>query len=143
MALITSSRRLVLISIQPAFAALLYSGRKRFEYRRARVRVQTHDVALLYETAPVGLITGRFEVGVVKYGQSDLADGEDDLYVRGLVASYLSNAWFATAIEARRLERFVHPFPLSEVRVRRAPQSYMFLGKDVWDSLVSPPHPKQ
>lgn len=143
MATVSRSGRIVLISIQPAFAALLFSRRKRFEYRRARVRVQTGDVVLLYETAPVRLITGGFQVGIVRYGHADLAAGEVDPLVRSLVADYLSNVTLATAIEAQHVERFRAPLSLAAVGVRRPPQSYMFLERDIWDSLASLPHPKQ
>jgi predicted transcriptional regulator len=143
MASVGTTAQIILLSIRPAFAALAFSQRKLFEYRRARVGVRSGDLVLLYETAPVGLITGQFRVGGVRYGHAELAQGEPDVRVRELVEEYLLDVSCATAIEITRLERFVEPVTLDEVLVRRPPQSYMFLGKEVWDSLESQRPPKQ
>lgn len=51
------SREYILMSIKPHYADLIYTGRKRFEYRKRAPKLVDLPI-LLYETAPVQKVTG-------------------------------------------------------------------------------------
>lgn len=51
----------VLLSIKPEFADKIFSGEKKFEYRKASFTKAVSTV-IVYATKPVGLIVGEFDV---------------------------------------------------------------------------------
>lgn len=52
-----------IISIKPKHAAWIYNGRKKFEFRKKVLRrLQTGDILVIYESAPIQQITGYFIV---------------------------------------------------------------------------------
>jgi len=51
----------VLLSIKPEFAEKIFSGEKRFEYRKVRFK-QNVSTVVLYATNPVGLLVGEFDI---------------------------------------------------------------------------------
>ncbi len=51
------SKEYILMSIKPHYADLIYTERKRFEYRKRAPKLVDLPI-LLYETAPVQKVTG-------------------------------------------------------------------------------------
>ncbi|MFC5413128.1 ASCH domain-containing protein [Larkinella bovis] len=51
----------VLLSIKPEFVERIFSGQKRFEYRKALFKKDVTTV-IVYSTMPIGLIVGEFKV---------------------------------------------------------------------------------
>lgn len=123
------SRRCVLLSIKPTYAAWMYEGRKRFEYRRMKVSVRRGDTILMYESAPVSRLTGWFTAGQVIVDIPDkLQTLEADLVVRRAVAEYLNAARIGTAIEVTNPQKWHAPRVLTDVFPGRRPvQSYAFV----------------
>src|SRR5438067_1449468 len=61
-----------LFSIRPEYAAAIFDGRKRFEFRRSVFRRAVTTV-IVYVTKPVGMVVGEFDVeGVIQGGVQDL-----------------------------------------------------------------------
>jgi predicted transcriptional regulator len=118
-------------SLRPEFAEAIYRGRKRFEFRRVRVRVLPGTLALIYEVMPVGLVTGCFSIGqVVSDTAVVVADLEQDDDLRQRTLAYLKGASVATALEVVTPCRLAVPTELSDVSgIRRAPQSYSFIRR--------------
>lgn len=52
----------ILMSIKPRFAEAIYAGAKRFEFRRRLPNVLAGTEVLIYETKPIGLVTGNFTI---------------------------------------------------------------------------------
>lgn len=50
----------VLLSIKPEFVEKIFSGEKRFEYRKSIFKQQNIDTIVIYSTMPVGMIVGEF-----------------------------------------------------------------------------------
>ena len=57
------SKEYILMSIKPHYADLIYTERKRFEYRKRAPKLVDLPI-LLYETAPVQKVTGIIETVV-------------------------------------------------------------------------------
>lgn len=54
-------RRAILLALHPRFARLIYSGEKTAELRRVAPSSEVR-IAYIYETAPVGRVTGWFQI---------------------------------------------------------------------------------
>ena len=89
-----------LLAIRPGFAAALYDGSKRFEYRRRRVQIAPGDRILVYESAPVSAVTGEFHVGRVHSGAPESIVTQSGVELHRLEALYLEGAATASMIEA-------------------------------------------
>ncbi len=73
----------IMLSLRPEWAEAIYRREKRVEFRRQRVRVEPGDLVVIYETRPVGLVTGEFVVRGVHYGRPrDIKKLESDLQRR-------------------------------------------------------------
>lgn len=57
-----TKRRTILMSIKPEYAELIYKGVKKFEYRKKGIRSTMPLRIVLYETFPVGKVTGEIRV---------------------------------------------------------------------------------
>ena len=118
-----------LMSIRPRFAQAILEGVKLVELRRVPLkRPITHVV--IYETAPTAAIVGVFGVGNVvertpravwdKYnGTSGLTKREFDAYFTG--------KHLAIVIEVGEATRLSEAVRLSDLSIRRPPQSFMYL----------------
>ena len=52
----------VLLSIKPNFAASIFSGDKKYEYRKSIFKNAKVKKAYVYASNPVGLVVGEFEI---------------------------------------------------------------------------------
>ena len=65
----------VLLSIKPEFVEKIFSGEKRYEYRKAIFSKFTVTTVVIYATMPVGKIVGEFTVdSIIEDGPSELWD---------------------------------------------------------------------
>jgi predicted transcriptional regulator len=122
-------RTRVLISLKPEFAALIYCGSKKVEFRRGRMRVVPGQPVLIYETRPIAAVTGGFTIGRVLIGDPlSVAANEQDEAMRQRIVEYLKGATIATALEIENSYRLASPAALDVVTtLKRAPQSYAFI----------------
>ena len=51
----------VLLSIKPEFVEKIFSGEKRFEYRKSIFKQQNIDTIVIYSTMPVGMIVVKIK----------------------------------------------------------------------------------
>ena len=52
----------VLLSIKPEYAEKIFSGEKRYEFRKAVFKNQLIQTVVVYATMPVGKIIGEFNI---------------------------------------------------------------------------------
>src|SRR5580698_154167 len=64
-----------ILSIKPEYAEAIFSGRKRFEFRRSVFREEI-QVVIVYITCPVGQVAGEFSVKEI------ITDDLDTLWAR-------------------------------------------------------------
>ena len=135
----------VLMSIHPAYAAGILSGSKQVEFRRTRLcRPVSH--VLIYETAPVGRLTGLFEVSGVEEGEPDAVwwryagvAGLD----RAAYDAYFSGCQRAIAFRVENPMRLSEPLPLSALAPGvRPPQSLRYVPQE-WLQRLTPAHAKE
>jgi predicted transcriptional regulator len=123
--------RVALLSFTPFFAGALLAGRKQLEFRRGPVRIGADDLLVVYETAPVGLITGVALVGTTRSGSGgELAGLERSAELAGPTADYLAGAPRAVVLGIAGVERLERPLSLAELGLDRPPRSYRWLARE-------------
>ena len=121
----------VLMSIKPAYARRIFDGTKRFELRRAPIKLAPGDRVIVYESAPTKAVVGSFlVVDVLREGplvlwrrhRKEFGIARDDFF------AYFEGKETAHAIQVGAPQR-VEPVPLDTLKERiagfRPPQSYM------------------
>jgi predicted transcriptional regulator len=120
----------LLLSLHPEFARKIYSGKKTAELRRVKPSRSIRYV-LVYETAPVGRVTGWFRVRSIESGTARAIWSK---YARRLSITrpafdrYLKGCPRPTVLMIERRARFRRHLPLEGVcRLRRPPQSFSYI----------------
>lgn len=121
----------VLLSIKPEFAARIFDGTKRYEFRKAMYTNQAVRTVVVYATRPVGRIMGEFDVdGVVEATPACLWK---ETYEHAGISRELFDAYFdgynrAFAIRVGEVRRYDTPLvPDDVIENFTAPQSYMYV----------------
>lgn len=127
----------VLLSIKPEFAAKIFSGVKRFEFRRSLFKSESVSRVVVYASSPIQMVVGEFAVGgILKLRKNELWNRTKrhsgiqkfyfDEYFEGLTVG------FAIEIQAPRVYRT--PLCLSHVCDSvHPPQSFMYLREGSMD----------
>ena len=112
-------KRLVILAIKPKYAAAIYAGTKRWEFRKAPPPVPCW--VLLYESAPVSAVTGKVYLAAKIQGTQEAVWG----FVKHQTAigggagvtlrefqAYVGKAKSVAACATFCAERFDEPVPL-------------------------------
>ena len=117
------------LSIKPQYAEAIFSGKKRFEFRRA---IFKHDikVVVVYITSPVGQVAGEFKVDDI------ITDDVDALWDRTetkagidrtVFFNYFAGRDVGHAIVIGKVKRYREPLDLNAAYGVRPPQSFLYL----------------
>lgn len=121
----------VLISIHPAYAEAIFSGLKRFEFRKRRFRKEVSSL-VIYSTSPVSALVGTAEVIGIREGSPKTI--WDECACAGAIDEdaffqYFADTETAFAIELDCVRRFTNDVPLSSVYPgERPPQSFRYIS---------------
>lgn len=118
---------IVLMSIKPKYAELIFRKGKWYEYRRVfNPRIKT---VVVYVSHPVKMIVGEFNVAWV-WKESPL-NLWDDTAFHGIEVEdfmkYFRGCKYGYAIKIGNLYKYKTPVPLSHYGMKRPPQSYCYL----------------
>ena len=138
----TNEARSVVASIKPKYVKLIRAGQKKYELRKRRIGPAGTLVAV-YETLPVGLITGRFTIGSVITG-SPLEIWENLSDCLGVsfdeFGKYFGSGNRAFAHEILEYTELSQPLTIAQIGIgTNAPQSWQRLRPDQMSQLVSSP----
>jgi predicted transcriptional regulator len=124
-------KKRILLSIHPEFAEAIFTGDKRFEFRRITFKRTDIRQVVVYATSPVCRVVGYFEIDGV------FADRLDVLWRRtkkfGGVSkddfdAYFFNRTFGFAIKVKNPVRFKDPQPLTKYLPSAVPpQSFCYI----------------
>ena len=122
----------VLLSIKPGFASAIFSGEKKFEFRRAIFKDKNVKKVYVYASKPIGLVIGEFEIEEV------ITEEPNSLWNITKGASGISKKYFdeyfegkqiAHAIKVSGAQEYAKPATLMELfNINRPPQSFMYVG---------------
>lgn len=121
----------VLLSIKPEFAASIFSGKKKFEFRRAIYKDSSVKKVYLYASKPICLVVGEFEVDEI------ITSDPESLWEATKKASGISKDYFdkyfngrdvAHALKVGSAQYYEEPMTLREMfNISRPPQSFMYV----------------
>lgn len=121
----------VLLSIKPIFAAKIFDGNKKFEYRKSIFKNKDIKTIVVYSTKPIGKIIGEFEVEdiiedspIEIWKQTKEYSGiEENLYI-----DYFSDRKKGYAIKIGKIKRYKKPInPYVDYDNFIAPQSFKYI----------------
>jgi predicted transcriptional regulator len=85
----------VLLSIKPEFAERIFSGEKKFEFRKTLFKNEKVTTVVIYATMPTGKVVGEFEVGPI------LKDCPSKLWRKTKKFSGISKEFFEAYFQGR------------------------------------------
>jgi predicted transcriptional regulator len=122
----------VLLSIKPEFVEKIFSGLKKFEFRRVIFKAKSVSRIVVYASSPVQRVVGEFEVaGILSlrkhhlWKQTESGSGIAKAYFD----EYFDGKDHGYAIQIRRPKKYGQPKPLKDFCGHdRPPQSFMYLA---------------
>jgi len=121
----------VLLSIKPEFAASIFSGDKKFEFRKAIFRNERVKKVYVYASRPIGLVIGEFEIDQV------ISTDPKTLWKKTMNDAGISKDYFDKYFDGRNIAhalkvgttvRYKEPKTLMEMfNIDRPPQSFMYI----------------
>ncbi|MBM6550308.1 ASCH domain-containing protein [Marinomonas ostreistagni] len=126
----------VLLSIKPEFVERIFSGEKKFEYRKAIFKRNDIKKIVIYSTMPEGKIVGEFSIEKIHNNSPELI-WKQTKKRSGIKKSFFDSYFFgrhkAYAIEIADVVRYDTPIKLSQLAKKvSAPQSFSYLHDDIF-----------
>lgn len=120
----------VLLSIKPEYVEKIFSGVKKYEYRRSIFKNKEIKTIVIYSTFPVKKIVGEFKIkNIVKDLPEklwELAPENTGIDKRKFM-EYFDDKKEGYAIEIGKIKIYKTPKLLEELSVKKAPQSFLYL----------------
>lgn len=119
----------MLLSINPEHVENIFSGAKKFEFRKVRCRSEV-DRIVIYSTSPVMKIVGEAEVLNVIEGLPAEVWEQTEEYAgikKTFFDQYYEGKNKAVAYHLGIIKQYQRPLNLSDFGVRSAPQSFVYL----------------
>lgn len=122
----------VILSIKPEFVEKIFSGNKRFEFRRNIFKNRGVKTVLVYASAPVSKVVGEFEIGQIK--EMDLVSlWKETKDMAGITEEYFYEYFngkdLGFALEIKKVKRFKHARCINETYGKSAPQSFVYYNE--------------
>lgn len=122
----------ILLSIKPEYAQRIFSGEKRYEYRKRLFKRNDIDTIIVYVTKPVGRVIGEFKIaGIIE--ENPVTIWEKTKQYSGISKNdyfkYFEGNEKGFAISIKSTVRYCEPLELGELdsTIKSAPQSFMYL----------------
>lgn len=120
----------VLLSIKPEYVEKIFSGIKKYEYRRNIFKNKEIETIVIYSTFPVKRIVGEFKIkNIVKDLPEKLWElaPENTGIDKEKFMRYFYDKKEGYAIEIGKIKRYKTPKSLEELSIKKAPQSFLYL----------------
>lgn len=124
----------VLLSIKPKYSGLIFSGYKKYEFRKHSFREKITKV-VVYSSAPVMKVVGEFELlGVITGTPSEVwmkcknQAGID----KSAYDNYYKGSCQAVALQIGKVLRYKEPLNLQDLLGIRPPQSFCYIKDGVF-----------
>jgi predicted transcriptional regulator len=120
----------VLLSIKPEFAEKIFSGEKKYEYRRSIFRNRNIKTIIVYASSPVSKIIGEFEVELI------LTDKIKHLWEQTKIEAGISEEYFFNyfdgkedghAIRIKKSSKYARPYSIERKYGVKPPQSFLYV----------------
>jgi len=121
----------VLLSIKPEYVDKIFSGEKKYEYRKSLFSREGVTTVIIYATMPVGKVVGEFEIDKI------LTDTPKEIWKKTQLSSGINQTFFdqyfdgrekAFAIKIANFMIYDEPQHISEIIKRtHPPQSFCYV----------------
>lgn len=121
----------ILLSIKPEYAHAIIEGRKKVEYRKIVPKHLDQGIAVIYSSSPEKMVIGEFVFNrIIELPPDELWETTKNL---GCVEKSFFDSYFETkrigfAFEVSKVVKYSTPITLSEMSIKTAPQSWMYLN---------------
>jgi len=121
----------ILLSIKPEYAELIFTGKKKFEFRRTIFKNRNVKTVVVYASSPIQKVIGEFQIESIL--QSDL----DNLWKvtkkyagidKDLFFEYFNNKEDGFAIKIAKTTKYRKPLCIKEDFNLLPPQSFLYLN---------------
>ena len=119
----------VLLSIKPEFAHEIFSGTKRYEYRKTIFRQKVTTV-VVYASSPVSKVVGEFEIDEILHDEIEALWEATKSYAgitRDFFFSYFGSRGSGYAIKIKSCALYDDPIELESVYGSNPPQSFAYV----------------
>ncbi len=120
----------ILLSINPEHVGNIMCGKKNVEYRKTRCRHQV-DRIVIYSTYPIMRVVGEATVEAVMEDEPALIwaqTSEMAGITKEYFDKYFENRCKAIAYRLGKITKYERTYSLSEMGIRSAPQSFMYIS---------------
>ena len=121
----------ILLSIKPEFVEKIFSGEKKFEYRKRGMKKPKFSKVIVYSTMPVGKLIGEFEIEKVLSGSPEeiwKKTSEFSGIKKVFFDNYYSNTDSAIALKIKNVIQYKKPKePKTIFKNFKAPQSFSYV----------------
>jgi len=120
----------ILLSIKPEFAEKIFTGEKKYEFRRSIFKNKEVKTVVVYASYPIQKLIGEFEI------ENVIVDDVDSLWKRTKKFSGISKVFFFSyflnkdkgyAIKVKNAKKYPSPRCLRETYKITPPQSFVYL----------------
>lgn len=121
----------VLLSIKPKFVAAIFSGDKKYEFRKSIFKNDKVRKVYVYASNPVGLVVGEFEIEEIITSNPDSL-WKETMKQAGISKEYFDNYFngrnVAHALKVGATNYYNEPRTIMEMfNIKRPPQSFMYI----------------
>jgi predicted transcriptional regulator len=121
----------VLLSIKPVFAYNIFTGKKKFEYRRTIFK-EPVDRIIVYASSPVKMVIGEFSVKDILFEDLDYLWCKTKNH-SGITKEHFYSYFYdkdrGYAIKVGKIIRYQTPSPLHDLYGIKAPQSFAYIHR--------------
>lgn len=120
----------ILLSIKPEYAELIFSGKKKYEFRRTIFKNKNVKTVVVYASSPIQKVIGEFEIESIL--QSDLKNlwrmtKEFAGIEKSFFYEYFNNKQDGFAIKIAKTKRYRKPLCIKADFDLLPPQSFLYL----------------
>lgn len=121
----------VLLSIKPQFANLIFSGQKKFEFRRTIFKNEDIKIIVVYASSPLQMVIGEFEIDSILNEDIDSLWSKTKNYAginEDYFYEYFAEKTKGFAIKIKNTKRYDTPLCLKADYNLSPPQSFLYLS---------------
>lgn len=120
----------VLMSIKPEFVERIASGVKKYEFRRVLFKREDITSIVVYASSPISKVVGELSIEKVLSDRPERIWSETKHYsgiTKDYFDTYFQDKEVANAISIESFTPYSERMSLSEINVKRAPQSFCYI----------------
>lgn len=128
----------ILLSIKPEYVEKIFEGTKRFEFRKVKFKRNDVTKIIIYSTSPVMKVVGEAEITETIENTPSLLWEQTKEYAgvdKKFFDKYYEDREKAVAYKLGKVKKYVKPFQLEDLGIKKAPQSFMYLPKIISNLL--------